>query len=407
MYPNNTQLITMMALSATLFACEPEDSAGPDILDVSDLDTSDDNDDGPDSDDGQAVDTSEDDAVDDGNDADDDDDGGKRHEDQGQQPPGPDAVQYLVSHARDQFTQTFTIDAQAYNVLEGDQGTDLYISPNTFINDTGHSVDGEIEIELIEVFDKGAMLVTDVPTNGRLPTGELAQLISGGEFYINATQNGQDLYAENNLMVVAPGDNTGGADSEMTLFELTDVAMDRRGTADLDEGDVDLERPAWEEVKRTGDEGAIWVEGDGDGGGGADGGTAGYGSQYVFLTQTMGWTNIDRWYSDPRPKTTIHVGVPQGWDSDNCVVYLSYDGENGLARFDTYNDMTGMFSEHYGLIPIGLEVHVIFVTESEGEWSYAVKGATVQDNHVTYFDDPAEFIETDVEGLMAAINALP
>jgi hypothetical protein len=66
-----------------------------------------------------------------------------------------------------------------------------------------------------------------------------------------------------------------------------------------------------------------------------------------------------------------------------------------------------LFSEHYGMIPIGLEVHLIFVTESEGDWSYAVQGTTIVDGHLTAFDSPDDFIETTTDGLVTVINALP
>ena len=53
------------------------------------------------------------------------------------------------------------------------------------------------------------------------------------------------------------------------------------------------------------------------------------------------------------------------------------------------------------------QVHVIFLTESEGTWSYAIQQTTIVDNHVSVFDDPNAFIETDTDGLIAAIDALP
>ena len=100
--------------------------------------------------------------------------------------------------------------------------------------------------------------------------------------------------------------------------------------------------------------------------------------------------------------------LPDGWDDSNCAVYLSYDGEpTALARFDTYDAGTELFSEHYGLIPIGVEVHVIFVTESEGQWSYAVQAQTIVDNHLTVFASAEDLVETDADGLAAVINALP
>ena len=172
--------------------------------------------------------------------------------------------------------------------------------------------------------------------------GEVAQLVSGGEFYVNATQNGEDLELNRAYLVFAPTENTGGPDMEMELFKIKEDGPDGK----------DL----WvEAVPVDGEEQVDVGKGDADGGS----------SEYSFLTQEFGWSNIDRWYSDPRPKTTIHVDVPDGWDDQNSSVFLSYDGENTLARFDTYDESTELFSEHYGLIPIGLEVHVIFMTKSE------------------------------------------
>ena len=101
------------------------------------------------------------------------------------------------------------------------------------------------------------------------------------------------------------------------------------------------------------------------------------------------------------------MDVPEGWDNSNCAVYLSYDGEaNTLANFDTYDSGTELFTEHYGLIPIGLEVHVILVSESEGSWSYAIQGQTIEEDHLATFE-LTELVDTDMEGLVAAINALP
>ena len=118
--------------------------------------------------------------------------------------------------------------------------------------------------------------------------------------------------------------------------------------------------------------------------------------------------NIDKWYNDPRPKTEIHVQVPEGHDPDNCGVYLAYAGEgSALARFDTWDEATNRFGEHYGLIPIGLEVHVIFVTESEGLWSYGIQSETITEDHLTLFEASEPLSTGTMDDLSAAINALP
>ena len=56
---------------------------------------------------------------------------------------------------------------------------------------------------------------------------------------------------------------------------------------------------------------------------------------YGTFISNFGWTNIDRWYNDPRPKTTLFVDLPEGFDNTNCNVYVSYDGEpTALALLD-------------------------------------------------------------------------
>ena len=317
-----------------------------------------------------------------------------------QAPPTPEAFAALALDARDAQVQVFSISSSDWNYIEGEQGSTLFFWPNSFSTPGGTVVTGDVQIELIEIFDKGSMLVTDMPSIGQRPSGEMAQLISGGEHYVGATKDGGTLTMNSTFQLTAPAENTGEVDWDMGLFR-----------AEVSEG-VPAER----------DDQAVWIEEgvgmeddgateDGEGFGidrGEGGGGDGADTMYWMLSDEFGWTNIDRWYSDPRPKTTINVAVPDGWDDTNSAVYLSYDGEaTALARMDTYDDDTELFSEHYGLIPIGLEIHVIFVTESEGDWSYTIQSTTIVDGHLTTFASANDLIETDTDGLVDAINALP
>ncbi len=311
-----------------------------------------------------------------------------------QLPPGPDDFRSLAIEARRDLLQTFTMDAAGLTLIEGAQGTTLsFFGPDSLQNSAGDTVTGDVTIELIEVFDKGTMLVTDMPSIGQLPSGEIAQLVSGGEHFINATQDGEQLELRDGFFMTAPVAVTETEAGRMTMF-----------------------RPVDEDGDELGFEGqGVWVEEEVDldgfgvaGEQGTDGNARVASTEYWAFSSQFGWSNIDRWYSDPRAKTTIHVEVPAGWDDSNCAVYLSYDNEpTALARFDSYDAAEELFTEHYGLIPIGLEVHVILVTESEGEWSYAVQAQTIEEDHLVVFDSAAALIETDMAGLTAVINGLP
>lgn len=290
-------------------------------------------------------------------------------------PPTSAAFKSISEKGVKRNTQNFTITAgDGMVTLTSAKGVKLHINGNC-LTKNGNAVTGEVNIEYIELFDKGNMLVTNKPTMGITPDGKKNLLISGGEFFIKATQGGVELQTSCYLSLVVPTALTDGYDNAMTLW-----------TGVIEE-DGDL---AWKDAR------------------GADGkgGVQGEGNSYYVTFGNFGWTNVDRFYSDPRPKTTILVDVPEGYDNTNSAVYLSYDGEgtNALAKLDTYT-AEGLFSEHYGQIPVGLACHIIFATEDNGNWRYAIKGVTTTANAVYTFTLAETTVGTEAQ-LVAAINAI-
>lgn len=288
----------------------------------------------------------------------------------------------LRQEAMDRITQHFTLTAEdGQAIFTSDKGVLITIDGNCLTLD-GNPVIGEVTIEYAEVFDPGTMLVTNKTTMGALPGGGMGLIISGGEFYINATQDGQQLDMGCNLNLKIPAHLTGGIDNDMTLW-----------TGIIDE-DGNLEWKQRENNPGTGDAG-VFGEGQGE--------AAAY---YAFFN-AFEWTNVDRFYFDPRPKTTILADVPDGYTFGNSSVYLHYDGEgSSLAKLDTYDNVNELFTEHYGQIPIGLECHIIFATEQDGQWRYAIKGVTVQADDVYTFTLEETTLGSE-EDLVDAINALP
>lgn len=280
--------------------------------------------------------------------------------------------------ALESITQNFQFDAADGNItLTSDKGVTINLN-TACLTLNGNAITGAIDFEFVELFDKGTMLTTNKPTMGILPNGDKALLISGGEFFMNATQNGVALQTSCNIQLGIPVALTGGVDNDMILWN---------GIIDED-GNL-----AWDENKRAGANG--------------QGGVFAEGNQYYAFMGEFGWSNVDRFYNDPRAKTTILAGVPEGYNNTNCSLFLSYDGEDtGLANLDTYDVATGLFSEHYGQIPIGLECHVIFVSEENGNWKYAIKAVTIIENGVITFTDGEMDVVTEAQ-LTTIINGLP
>jgi hypothetical protein len=276
---------------------------------------------------------------------------------------GPTAQEFasLKEEALNGITQNFTFNAEdGSTTFTTAKGVQFTINGNC-LTLNGNPVTGQVAVEYAEVFDPGTMLVTDKTTMGKLPNGDMALIISGGEFYINATKNGQQLDITCPMQLIIPSALTGGADNGMSLWNGT---IDAEGNTDWDE----------QEPNPIGGQNGVFTEGQGAN------------APYIAFLSDFGWTNVDRFYSDSRPKTTILAEAPSGYNFQNSGVYLHYDGEgSALAKLDTFNSGTNQFSEHYGQIPIGLQCHVIFVTEESGNWRYAIKAVTVAANDVYVF----------------------
>lgn len=297
-----------------------------------------------------------------------------------QLPPSASQFSSIRETALDNLTQHFTLTTGTGTVtLTSAKGVTIMINGNC-LTKNGNPVTGSVDIEYVELFDKGHMLTTNKPTMGLMPNGDKNLLISGGEFYINATQGGQQLGITCNIVLLVPSN-------------LTENTMDMAMT--LWNGNVDNpENPVWAAAN--------------PGTGGPQGGGVGFEQNSYYVSfGNFGWTNVDRFYSDPRPKTTLLASVPNGYDNTNCAIYLSYDGEgqNALAKLDTYNPTTKKFSEHYGQIPVGLQCHVIFATEESGQWRYAIKAVTVAPSDDYTFTLAETTVGTEAQ-LVAAINAI-
>lgn len=278
-------------------------------------------------------------------------------------------------------TQNFTATAGTGTItLTSAKGVIISLNGNT-LTKNGNPVTGAIDITFIELFDKGNMLITNKPTMGVMPDGKKSLLKSGGEFFIQASQAGVDLVSNGGIQLQVPANLTGTLDTGM-LFWAGDT--------------TDEDNLAWVNPRNAAGTG-----------GQKDGNVDFKQNSYNVSFGSFGWTNVDKFYSDPRPRTTILATVPTGYNDDNCAIYLSYDGEgqNALAKLDTYNATTKQFSEHYGQIPIGLACHVIFATEDNGNWRYAIKAVTVAPGDIYNFTLGETTVVTEAQ-LVAAINAI-
>ncbi len=97
--------------------------------------------------------------------------------------------------------QFFTVNADEDNVIVGEDGTVVSIPGGALLDENGHPVSGEIEVEL-----KEALNPMDIINAGLTTMSGEELLETGGMFYFNARQNGKNLKIDpsNELVVDVP-----------------------------------------------------------------------------------------------------------------------------------------------------------------------------------------------------------
>lgn len=280
--------------------------------------------------------------------------------------------------------QNFQLDVSQTEVFTTESGVQFVINGNCLSNN-GNPITGTADIKVIELFNSGDMVTTNKSTMGKMENGDKALLISGGEFFVNATQGDVQLQLDCPIQVLVPTNLTGQVDNQMILWKGIGIDED----CDLP---MVCDNIVWEEIEN----GEVEIA-NGDNGE----------TFYVSDFGEFGWTNVDRFYNDPRPKTTLLVDVPSGFNNKNSSVYIYYNREpNALGELDTYIEEKGLFSEHYGQIPIGLECHIVFVSEDNGNWLYAIKPVTIASGDIITISD-VDLNTATANELEALINDLP
>jgi len=297
------------------------------------------------------------------------------------QPDGIALNQRFITN-RENAKQTFTLDASTGGTVTGSQGTSVIIPANS-IGLNGVPVTGNIDIELIEIYDKAAMVLQNMSSKGKRANGDEEALKSAGEFFLNAKQNGNQLEVLTPITIESRG---------VAPEEYEPMQVFRAGD-NIDDNDI------WEETDEDND--GINDNAEGREGQGADG-------EFILFSaldlSDFGWTNLDIWYNFTGQLTDLFVDTPDGYNSENTSVYLSYNGENGLARMDIYDTQLELFTEHFGRIPVGQEVHFIMVVDIAGQLHYTIQPATIIEDHIEVMANPQPISQADLTTL---INGLP
>jgi hypothetical protein len=260
--------------------------------------------------------------------------------------------------------QVAEFDASTNYVFTSSKGVKVTINGGC-LRKNGVLVTGPVKLEYIELFGKGDMLSTNKATMGKTAAGEDRLLVSGGEFFTRVTQDGVELTTDCGVSFLIPTALTGGTDNTMLPFN---------GTTDAN-GNITWDQSTTSDLAVVQDQASSI-------------------SFYNAFNGSFGWFNCDRFADYTGAKTTITTYVPSGYGSVSHIFVVTKNVPNSLGKA-------------FGEFPVGLECSLVFVTEKDGKYRYAIKPTTpLVANHTVTFTLAETTIGTQAQ-LTAAINAIP
>lgn len=247
--------------------------------------------------------------------------------------------------------QAFTVSGTTGGSVTGAEGLSLTFPANAFITLSGTAVTGTVNISLTEINTKGKMVLNNAPT-----TSQGKFLVSGGEFLIEAEQNGSKLKLAPGKRVTAFKPVTNG-DAAMGFFT---------GKTEAD-GSLDWTEEGQGQqvaVKDTFNGGSTGVAG------------------YAYNLDSLGWSNFDRFYSSAN-NTTFKVQTPIEYVDSNTAVYVVFQNESTAARLGYFDAAAHTFEvDHSNNIPIGTQILVVAIAERNGQMYWSSTATTITANQV-------------------------
>ena len=248
--------------------------------------------------------------------------------------------------------QQFTIGSSWTNIT-GEQGTKIYFPTDRFVDQNGQTVSGNVDIELIEVYSKKDMILSNMHTlacNDINNTQDDQLLISGGEFSIKAFQNGEELKLKQGASLYVEIPTTSNSPTDYKVFY-----------ADMSNENF----PSWEEddnpVTLTIDSFGIYVNG--------------------FQVDSLDWTNLDKYFSTNSSNPNMATfKLPSQFDDSNTKVYISLSNYNSIAN--AYYASPDFTSGSGYTLPVGTEVTIVAIADINGDVYTSFTPTTITQNHV-------------------------
>ncbi len=265
---------------------------------------------------------------------------------------------------------TFNVDAATGgNFLIGKSR--LIIPPGAFKTTFGTAVAGIVNVEVLEVLTKSDMTFSRI-----LPVSNGDQLVSAGEFWVRAKQNGSQLLLQNGTPIEIRVPQFGMTAAGMQFFtgvQTNDSAANIVNWLGKGQGGLDSTRI-----------GRVAISGD----------------TVSIFTDSIGLCNADRFLNKPNYKIfTVTVVAPNGitLTAKDVAGYTLYDSYRAVWPLHTF--VNSQFSEDH--VP-DIPVHFVVFAVVNGNFYGGITSGVPADNG-NYIINLAATTPTQFKGLVDAL----
>ncbi len=257
--------------------------------------------------------------------------------------------------------QGFTIDNSSEQVINTSGGMTVTVPANAFTDKDGNAVTGDIDFDIIEIYEKSDMIFSEKPTisNGNV-------LISGGEFSFTATKDGEELQLKDNTTINV-NSPTSSMDPSMSLFI---------GGEDPATGEFNWEQLFGNnQLDSANSQAAI----------------------YVFDIDTLGWINVDKFYGGST--TSITVNLEEGFTIDQAHTFVVFDNLQSVIGLYGAGSATSYTPSN---MPLSEDITVLCVAAKDGRLYVAEESLTITTNatvDLSFSEMTEEQLETLIESM--------
>lgn len=274
---------------------------------------------------------------------------------------------------------TYTINSERRELVVTPRENVFIIPSKIFQTKDGIAVSGNIDLQVVELFSKGDMLLNGVPT-----VSDSRLIVSDGVFNIKAFQDGEELelIPGKQIELYSPNENV---DLDMQLFYGND--------APIEEFNWTLNPPVDSFPTLNFGEWGFETQ---------EGGPI-FGDGYECILDSMNWINIDAIADfDGQETTGITVELPEEYQINSTLVAIIFKDLDSVVAL-AYNEENKQFIESYELTPISYEVSIIVLSLQPDETlHFAMEDVTVtQDLNVEMMPQ-----ETTIEIIKEALGNL-